>query len=219
MAFGDTPPNQDPDGDGAAFVFDLRYPGQRYDSATGLNYNYFRDYDPSTGRYVESDPIGLKGGISTFSYVLNNPLIWTDPKGLLTITNGNGGSCGSAWGITTCDGQGNLEVRNCNGTCTSACTQMHENDHAKFLGAKFPGSCKNKPKGSSPWPEGLAYEHYVLLNAETECKAWATSMRCMKMLENALGTGCDEKCKRDIESMKSSYKYWRNYYKCAAYSY
>jgi len=81
-AFGATPPNQDPDNDGTAFVFDLRYPGQRYDSATGLHYNYFRDYDPATGRYVESDPIGLGGGLSTFSYVGNNPMGAVDPNGL-----------------------------------------------------------------------------------------------------------------------------------------
>lgn len=83
-AFGNTPPNQNPDGDANQFVFNLRYPGQRYDSATGLNYNYFRDYDPTTGRYVESDPIGLKGGISTYVYANSSPLTNTDQLGLRT---------------------------------------------------------------------------------------------------------------------------------------
>ena len=82
-AFGATAPNQDPDLDGTNFVFNLRYPGQRYDSATGLNYNYFRDYDPTTGRYVESDPIGLNGGISTYGYVGTSPLMWKDSSGLV----------------------------------------------------------------------------------------------------------------------------------------
>ena len=82
-AFGATPPNQDPDGDGNTFTFDLRFPGQRYDQATGLNYNYFRDYDPSTGRYAESDPIGLDGGVSTYGYVGASPLMWKDTYGLV----------------------------------------------------------------------------------------------------------------------------------------
>ena len=81
-AFGEEMPNEDPDNDGTAFVLDMRFPGQQYDSATGLNYNYFRDYDSSTGRYSQSDPIGLNGGISTYGYVGGNPMIGIDPTGL-----------------------------------------------------------------------------------------------------------------------------------------
>jgi RHS repeat-associated protein len=81
-AFGATAPNQDPDGDANQFVFNMRFPGQRFDSASGLNYNYFRDYEPGTGRYSQSDPIGLEGGASTYGYVSSNPLIYVDPFGL-----------------------------------------------------------------------------------------------------------------------------------------
>jgi RHS repeat-associated protein len=81
-AFGSHYPSEDPDGDGVVFNLDMRFPGQRFDSVTGLNYNYFRDYDPSTGRYVQSDPIGLRGGISTYSYVGANPLMLSDRFGL-----------------------------------------------------------------------------------------------------------------------------------------
>ena len=79
--FGDGAPTENPSGLGT-FVYNLRMPGQYYDAETGHDYNYFRDYDPSIGRYIESDPIGLNGGINTYVYVLNDPLGFIDPFGL-----------------------------------------------------------------------------------------------------------------------------------------
>ena len=61
-------------------VFNMRFPGQ-YSDGNGLSYNYFRDYESGTGRYVESDPIGLAGGISSFGYVFGAPLNFFDDEG------------------------------------------------------------------------------------------------------------------------------------------
>jgi RHS repeat-associated protein len=64
------------------YVLNLRYPGQYYDAESGFVHNGFRDYDPPSGRFVQSDPSGFNGGISLYVYGLNNPLMYVDPSGL-----------------------------------------------------------------------------------------------------------------------------------------
>ena len=78
--FGDMPANQNPSGLGT-FVYNLRFPGQYYDAETGLHYNMARDYNSATGRYVESDPTGLAGGINAYAYASSSPTLNEDPTG------------------------------------------------------------------------------------------------------------------------------------------
>jgi RHS repeat-associated protein len=80
-AFGATQANENPSGLGT-FAFNLRFPGQYFDQESGLYYNRYRDFDAATGRYIESDPLGIYGGTNTYAYVGGNPLSLVDEFGL-----------------------------------------------------------------------------------------------------------------------------------------
>jgi RHS repeat-associated protein len=82
-AFGEKLAVEDPDANAVLFKLDMRFAGQFFDAESGLHYNYLRDgYDALNGRYTQSDPIGLEGGISTYAYAMSSPVRFTDSFGL-----------------------------------------------------------------------------------------------------------------------------------------
>jgi RHS repeat-associated protein len=84
----------------------LGRPGQYHDDETGLEYNYFRYYDPATGRYLTTDPVGLAAGPNPHAYV-PNPLVWIDPLGLARQPSGMGGWYGKLQPANWTDGSDN----------------------------------------------------------------------------------------------------------------
>lgn len=112
----------------------LRFPGQQYSANTKLHYNYFRDYDPATGRYIEVDPIGLNGGLNPYLYVDGNPVVYIDRFGLCWYYSQSTGK------LTHVNGQGKV-------------------DYAKTGGYAGAGKGKNNPamqhvRNIGPIPQG-----------------------------------------------------------------
>jgi RHS repeat-associated protein len=93
LPFGNTDPDSNPSGIGA-FTFNHRFPGQYFDAETGLHQNWNRDYVSTLGRYLQSDPLGLKYGTNPYIYAKQDPLSRKDPTGRDPMMNcAMGGYC------------------------------------------------------------------------------------------------------------------------------
>jgi RHS repeat-associated protein len=146
-----------------------------FDGQAGLHYNMARDYDPTAGRYVESDPLGLKAGVNTYAYVGDNPVTFNDPTGLEMAT-------------IRCDGKGptgDYEVVMTDeqkAGCDAECIRAHEESHIADWKERYgKDSCRNKRKGFLP---GFLYwdPAYREFHRRSECKAYKVFKACAQKL-------------------------------------
>lgn len=170
-----------------AFDFHLRFPGQMVIQETGLYYNYYRDYDPVAGRYIQSDPIGLQGGLNTYTYASGRPTLSIDPLGLADY----------AAGWLECEGGklvpkvGPLEaidircgVRNC--------VLEHELQHIRDFAPFERQLCKM-------FRPGQMVSVRPRTQAQSEFNAYGVSIQCLQGLLR--DEGCNQECNRRIHEL------------------
>jgi RHS repeat-associated protein len=196
-----------------------RLPGQYFDSETGLHYNYKRDYAPELGRYWQSDPIGLIGGLNNYSYAGGNALRFTDVFGLRACcspsTKTDAECCASPPATEALQGRSGTPIC-CEGrlvpciktrsspepiySIIRSCVLRHEQKHIDedVLGCECTGIYPARPK------EG----RYDI----GECEAYWIEIRCLK--EGSAKCGTDELCRSWIRQHMELKLSQRELYQC-----
>jgi len=200
--FGNTSPEQDPDGDTVSFAFDMRFPGQRSDTYSGLSYNFWRNYETSSSRYTQSDPIGLNGGLATYAYVGASPLVSFDFYGLAPYFAVGRPEGRNVMGWVSCH-KGSIRpqvndgaINRLYGKCADPirkCVVVHEGSHVSDVARIAPSLCKERFWEPNYWR--VRHLRYSSSTADTELRAHAAELRC---LTEKLQSSCDEVCKETV---------------------
>ena len=150
------------------------------------HYNYYRDYDPATGRYVQSDPIGLGGGLNTYGYVRSNPLRLIDPLGLDATSWGgdgrslldlpkNGNWCGIKWsGGWNPARHGGVSGNASPTDSMDSCCMKHDQCYMK---------CEQLPSGTPYLAKSKCYKicdqqiRKCLIDLDKDCRKWPNPPR------------------------------------------
>ena len=203
--FGETAPT-------GATTLNLRFPGQYADAETALYYNHFRDYESGTGRYGESDPVGLSSGPGTYLYAFDSPIRWKDIDGR-SANGSNSGCCDKAkqqgdfrdpsgkaddWGIVECcNGQktacSNVDPNHVTSEAAFAiettCTKKHEEQH--FPEVTCPACGIERPRRNP----GIDQK-------KSECNARRVEIKCLD--EAGKGCGNDPLCHDQIRAHRDA---------------
>jgi RHS repeat-associated protein len=175
----------------SGYTFNLRFPGQYFDAESSLVYSIARDYEPATGRYIESDPTGLRNSVGTYPYVDGNPLVAFDPDGKAKVVD-PGTQVGGA-STTVCDGLGGISVYLSptitfdEMACWGDCTRAHEMVHRQQYLKANPTICANQPAFMRMG------ETSKLQDDADEIAAYKVQIDCLKAKLRAV-SDCD-KCK------------------------
>jgi RHS repeat-associated protein len=146
---------------------------------SGLYYYGFRFYEPGLQRWINRDPIGIRGGLNLFAYARNEPVVGKYPFGLWPRKCADRPGNGTA-GYVACDGKGNWEAVNCfPGDRFSACVDVHEASHLKDvqgdLGVRT--ACQGMPRGWNPTDEWGG--EWDVFWCKSEAKAHTAQKECL----------------------------------------
>ncbi len=180
-----------------------------------VHHNYFRDLDPATGRYIASDPIGLRGGPSTYSYVGGNPAMLSDSRGLLSDNEccarsqelGQNRSPASLGWVICCEGRKVACVAKLNDVSKawgiiSKCIGEHEKSHLPEISCP---NCSREPErpqrsGNNTWDD---YN-------KSECRGGRIELACLRRRLGECGT--DLTCRATVQGEISKLQHY--YRKC-----
>lgn len=168
----------------------MRFPGQWFQAESGLHQNWMRDYDPTTGRYLQADPLGLVDGASVYGYARQNPGRWTDPRGeQVGVLDGGGwgtttggalgglGSAGAAAGLAalaviltpTPIGDGTLQPQQCTSSCPPCKSTLSGNTILiGSLGYRY----EPKSRGHYPFTTGQHVHLYEAHQNPMNCRCF-----------------------------------------------
>ena len=162
---------------------------------SGLHYNYYRTYDPTSGRYIESDPNGLRGGLNTFNYVDDNPLLYFDNLGLAKVCYSWDGDYPHRYICVRDECAGNYPWTGNWPNCPGGGRIIDDSSNNALL-------CSDDPGGNSDC-ERLAYDECVLTHIgqtlacseydklTNNCLHWVSNIRttCRKLAEESCAGG------------------------------